>query len=116
VTQSIETFTTLDVDATRVSLILGERPAPFRRRRARRHAMIFLFSPHRGTLTHFSGLERVGELPGVHTVLASCDVGERVGGDDEEIFLAGIWMRADDAAAAVRAHRKIQEMVRIRVR
>lgn len=115
VTESIETFTTIHVDATRVSLILGQRPKPFRKRRAPRHAMIFLFSPRKGRLVEFSGLDEVNEWPGVRALHIGACEGDRVGGDSEEIFLSGIFLKAADELAARRAYERIRETVRIRV-
>ena len=115
ITQSIQTFTSLDVDAARVALILGEPPPPIRRRRAGRHAMMLLFSPRRGTIRQLSGLQRLRYLPGVRCVQTGFIPGDRVGGDTEEIFLASVWMRAHDEAAARRAYSTVRDIVSIRV-
>ncbi|HWW61705.1 MAG TPA: hypothetical protein VN181_10095, partial [Thermoanaerobaculia bacterium] len=114
ITESIETFTSLDVKAARVALILGEPPLPIRRRAAPRHAMLLLFSPRRGTL-RLAGLPLVHELAGVRSVLAGFASGDRVGGDTEEIFVASVWMKAKDEAAAWRAYETVRDMVRISV-
>lgn len=115
VTDSIERFTTLDVDATRVRLILGERPRPFRRRRAARHAMMFLFSPRNGRLVELSGAHDIVSWPGVDSVRIGYKEGDLVGGDSEEIFLVSIFMRAADERAARRAYARVRRTVRIRV-
>src|ERR1700745_2283445 len=80
---SIETFAGLDVDAVYVSLILGARLPRIRRRKAPRHAMIFLFSPRAGTLTKLDGLEAVNDLPECRVVRVMHEVGDIVGGTSE---------------------------------
>jgi biotin carboxylase len=115
VTDSIETFTTLSVDATRVSMILGESLPPIRRRRARRHAMVFLFSPRGGTLAELSDLDKINAMPEVRIVRVGHRPGDRVGGDTEEIFLASIWLQADDETRARRSYEHIRKTVSIRV-
>lgn len=114
ITESIETFTNLKVNATRVALILGKGPE-IRRRRARRHAMMLLFSPRHGTIRRLSGVQRLHDLPGVRCVEVGFDLGDRVGGDTEEIFLASVWMQAADEAAARQAYDMVRRTVNIRV-
>lgn len=115
VTDSIETFTNLDVDDTRATLILGRRPKRLKRVRARRHAMIFLFTPHSGRLSRLDGLEDVNEMPHVKAVRVMHSPGDRVGGDSEEGFLASIWLEARDEREAQRAYSEIRAKVRIEV-
>jgi biotin carboxylase len=115
VADSIETFTNLHVDAACVSLILGAKLPPIRRRKAPRHAMIFLFSPRAGTLAKLDGLEAVNELPHCRVVRVMHDVGDRVGGTMEEGFLAGIWMEARSQKAARRAYARVRSLVEIAV-
>ncbi len=115
VTDSIETFTDLDVGAARISLILGEKLPPLKFRRARRHAMIFLFAPRTGVITRLDGFEEINELPSVAAVRLMHQVGDRVGGDNEEGFLASIWLEAKDANQAKRAYSKIRRLARIEV-
>jgi biotin carboxylase len=115
VADSIETFTNVRVDAARVALILGKRPAPVRMRQAPRHAMIFLFTPRSGTITRLDGLEDVNEWDGVNAVRVISEVGDRVGGDTEEGFVASIWLGARNEREARRACARIQKRVRIEV-
>jgi predicted ATP-grasp superfamily ATP-dependent carboligase len=117
VRDSIETFTHINVVEMELSLILGEAQMPRRLARGttRRHGMAFLFSPRSGVLREFSGLRRVLRLPEVKTVRVSHAAGDRVGGDSEEIFLAGIWMKVADSNAAWKVYEHIRELVHIRV-
>ncbi len=115
VTDSIETFTNLDVDDIRATLILGRSPRRLKRVRAARHAMIFLFTPHSGRLSKLDGLEEVNELAHVKAVRVMHSVGDRVGGDAEEGFLASIWLEARDESEAQRAYSEICAKVRIEV-
>lgn len=116
IADSIETFTNLDADATRVALMLGEKPRRLRRRKKRRHAMVFLFTPRSGTLTRLDGLEAVNEWDGVDAVRVMHTVGDRVGGDREEGFVASIWLEAKNEAEARRAYARIRKKVRIEVK
>jgi biotin carboxylase len=113
VTDSIETFTNLKVDAAVVALVLGKKLPKIKPRRAPRHAMIFLFSPRAGRLTKLEGLEAVNDLPQCKVVRVMHAVGDRVGGDMEEGFLAGIWMEAHDAHAARQAYAQVRRLVDI---
>jgi hypothetical protein len=115
VTDSIETFTNLKVDAASVALILGDKLPKIKQRKAPRHALIFLFSPRAGKLSKLEGLETVNELAECRVVRVMHEVGDRVGGDMEEGFLAGIWMEAKDAGAAYRAYARICRLVDIAV-
>jgi biotin carboxylase len=116
VTDSIETFTNLDVGATRVSLILGEKLPPLKFRKARRHAMIFLFAPRTGAITRLDGFEEINALPRVAAVRLMHQVGDSVGGDNEEGFIASIWAEAKDENQAGRFYSKIRRLSRIEVR
>jgi biotin carboxylase len=116
VTDSIETFTNLDVGAARVSLILGEKLRPWKFRKARRHAMIFLFAPRTGAITRLDGFEEINELPRVAAVRLMHQIGDSVGGDNEEGFIASIWAEAKDENQAGRIYSKIQKLSRIEVR
>jgi biotin carboxylase len=115
ITDSIETFTDLDVGAARLDLILGRSPR-MKRRRAARHAMIFLFAPRTGTLTRLVGIDAVLALPEVEAVRVMRDVGDPVGGDTDEGFIAGFWMRAATESEAQRAYARIRKMVTIEVK
>ena len=115
VADSIETFAGLDVDAVCVSLILGRKLPRIRRRRAPRHAMIFLFSPRAGTLAKLDGLDAVNDLPDCRVVRVMHEVGDTVGGTMEEGFLAGIWMEARTREAARRAYARVRRLVDIAV-
>jgi predicted ATP-grasp superfamily ATP-dependent carboligase len=116
VEDSIETFTNLRVGPLRVSLILGEVQHEVRRRSARQHAMIFLFAPKAGILRRLTGLRSVNQLDRVKTVRMMKQVGERVGGDTEEGFLASVWMEVSDEHDATKAYSQIRSMVGIEVR
>jgi predicted ATP-grasp superfamily ATP-dependent carboligase len=115
VADSIETFTNVRVDDARVALILGKRMAPVKMRRAPRHAMVFLFAPRSGTITRLDGLEDVNEWDGVNAVRVISEVGDHVGGDTEEGFVASIWLGARNEREARRACARIQKRVRIEV-
>jgi hypothetical protein len=115
VADSIETFTNLHVDSACVSLILGAEFPKIRRRKAPRHAMIFLFSPRAGRLAKLEGLEAVNELPHCRVVRVMHEVGDSVGGTMEEGFLAGIWMEARSQEAARRAYAQVRRLVDIAV-
>jgi predicted ATP-grasp superfamily ATP-dependent carboligase len=116
VTDSIETFTNLDVGAARVSLILGEKLPPLKFRKAPRHAMIFLFAPRTGAITRLDGFEEINALPRVGSVRLMHQVGDSVGGDNEEGFIASIWAEAKDENQAGRIYSKIRKLARIEVR
>jgi predicted ATP-grasp superfamily ATP-dependent carboligase len=116
VADSIETFTNLDVGAARVSLILGEKLPPLKFRKAPRHAMIFLFAPRTGAITRLDGFEEINELPRVGAVRLMHQIGDSVGGDNEEGFIASIWAEAKDENQAGRIYSKIQKLFRIEVR
>jgi biotin carboxylase len=116
VRDSIETFTGMDVDVTEAALIVGDAELPaIAPQSSERHAMAFLFSPCAGVLTEFSGLRRVLRLPEVRAVRVGHRVGDPVGGDHEEVFLASIWMEAPNAERARVLYQHIRELVRIRV-
>jgi biotin carboxylase len=115
VTDSVETFTNLDVDETRAMLILGKPPRRIKRRKARRHAMVFLFTPHSGRLARLDGIDDLLDFPGVQVVRTMHSVGDRVGGDTEEGFLASIWLEARNEDEARRAFAQIRAQVRIEV-
>jgi biotin carboxylase len=116
VRDSIETFTGIDVANMEVDLIVGDVSRPtLVPRSSRQHALAFLFSPHSGILEEFSGLRRVLRLPEVRVVRVGHVVGDRIGGDYEEVFLASIWMESADANTAQRLYERIRQMVRIRV-
>jgi biotin carboxylase len=115
VTDSIETFTNLDVGAARVSLILGEKLRPWKFRKARRHAMIFLFAPRTGAITRLDGFEEINALPRVAAVRLMHQVGDSVGGDNEEGFIASIWAEAKDENQAGRFYSKVRKLSRIEV-
>jgi hypothetical protein len=116
VTDSIETFTNLDVGAARISLILGEKLPPLKFRKAPRHAMIFLFAPRTGVIGRLDGFEEINELPGVGAVRLMHEVGDSVGGDNEEGFIASIWSEAKDESQAGRIYSRIRKLSRIEVR
>ena len=116
VADSIATFTNVDADAARLSLILGERPPPVRRRKAPRHAMVFLFTPRSGTITRLEGLEAVNDWDDTAVVRVMQEVGNRVGGDLEEGFVASIWLEAKNEKQARQAYARIRRRVRIVVR
>jgi biotin carboxylase len=116
VTDSIETFTELDVDAVRAQLIMGAAPWRIRTRHAGRHAMIFLFAPRSGTLRRLEGLERIANLPRVRAVRFMREVEDRVGGDTEEGFLASVWTEVKDEKDAHRVYARIRALAQIRVR
>lgn len=116
IADSIETFTNLDADDTRVALILGQKARRLRLRKARRHAMVFLFTPRSGTLTRLDGLETVNEWDAVEAVRVMHAVGDRVGGDLEEGFVASIWLEAKNEGEARRAYARIRKQVRIEVK
>lgn len=116
VLDSIETFWGFDVSAMLLDLVLGTARAPVRQPRSTEpHAMAFLFSPRSGVLRRFSGLDAVRALPEVEVVRQECRPGLAVGGDFEEAFLASIWMRAPDAAAAQASYERILGLVEIEV-
>lgn len=114
---SIETFTGLDVSSLQLSLVLGKTSVPRAlTRRRKRYALVSLFSPRSGILCEFAGLRRVLELPEVRVVRVGHDLGDRIGGDSEEIFLATIFMEAADSKAAWKSYERIKKLVRIRVK
>jgi biotin carboxylase len=115
IADSIETFTNLRVDDARVALILGKRLPRVKTRAAPRHAIVFLFTPRSGTMTALDGLEDVNEWDGVNAVRVMSEIGERVGGDTEEGFVASIFLEARNEREARRACARIQKRVRIEV-
>jgi predicted ATP-grasp superfamily ATP-dependent carboligase len=115
IADSIETFTNLRVDDARVALILGERLPRVKMRAAPRHAMVFLYTPRSGTITALDGLEDVNEWDGVNAVRVMGEIGERLGGDTEEGFVASIFLEARNEREARRACAHIQKRVRIEV-
>jgi biotin carboxylase len=115
IADSIETFTNLRVDDARVALILGKRLPRVKTRAAPRHAIVFLFTPRSGTMTALDGLEDVNEWEGVNAVRVMSEIGERVGGDTEEGFVASIFLEARNEREARRACARIQKRVRIEV-
>lgn len=116
VLDSIETSWGFDVPDMLLDLVLGRARVPARvPRSTERHAMVFLFSPRSGVLRRLAGLDRVRRLPEVKVVRQECRPGQRVGGDAEESFLASIWLKAADAAAADASYRRILELVEIDV-
>lgn len=116
VADSIETFWGVDVARLRLDLVLGEARLPERIPPVEdRHAMSFVFSPRSGVLTRLDGLDRVRWLPQVRAVRVGHAVGDVVGGDLEEVFLAGIWHRAPDTAAALATHERILELVTVEI-
>lgn len=117
VRDSIEMFTDLDVRELELFLVLGQTLLPQRvSRRAKRHALVSIFSPRSGTLREFSGLRSVLRLPEVRVVRVGNVVGDRVGGDSEEVFLATVFMEAADSKAAWESYERIKKLVRIRVK
>jgi hypothetical protein len=84
-------------------------------RAAPRHAMVFLFTPRSGAITALEGLEEVNEWDDVNAVRVMHRIGDRVGGDTEEGFVASIWLEASNEQEARRAYARIQKRVRIDV-
>jgi biotin carboxylase len=115
VMDSIETFTTLDVDRTRAALILGRTVKAPRKRRAPRHAIAFLFAPKTGRIRKLRGLDKVLRLPEVHIVREMASEGARTGGDNEEGFLAGVFFEARNEKEARKTYDKIRELVEIEI-
>ena len=116
VADSLETFCGIDTTDTQLGLLLGDDlQFPSRPLTEEPHAMIFFFTPRSGCLEAVEGLERLMLTPGVRAVRQMTAVGERVGGDNEEQFVAGVWARAADADAAIDLHRRLSQRVRIRV-
>lgn len=114
---SVETFTGLDVILLQLSLVLGKTSVPRTlSRKRKRYALAALFSPRSGILREFSGLRRVYELPEVRVLRVGSNLGDRIGGDSEEIFLAMIFMEAADSTAAWKSYERIKKLVRIRVK
>jgi biotin carboxylase len=112
VTDSIETFTDLRVDSARISLILGKTVRYPRIRKAPCHAMVFIFAPKSGLIKKLSGLREINQIPFVRVVRVMCGVGDTVGGDNEEGFIAGIWMEVKNEKDAQRARRRVRSLVK----
>ncbi len=115
VADSIETFTDVKTDATRAALIVGRKVKAPRRRKAQRHAMVFLFTDRTGTLTKLTGLRKALNIPQVQVMRQIQGVGDKVGGDMEEGFVAGFWMTAKDEAEAKALYDRIRDIVDIQV-
>jgi biotin carboxylase len=115
ISDSIETFTNLDVNAARLALIIDRHLPKIAMRAAPRHAMVFLFTPRSGRITRIDGLDEVNEWDGVKAVRVMHEVGDDAGGDTEEGFVASIWLKARNELEARRACRRIQNRVRIDV-
>jgi biotin carboxylase len=114
---SIETLTGLNVNALQLSLVLGKASTPkVLSRKSKRYALAALFSPRSGILREFTGLRRVLELPEVRVIRVGNTLGDRIGGDSEEIFLATIFMEAADSKAAWKSYERIKKLVRIRIK
>lgn len=112
---SIETFTNINVDDLKVRLILGQSLPPVKTRKARRHAMIFLFSPRSGKLVRLHGLDAVNYFPFVRSVRVMRTIGDKVGGNSEEGFLACIWLEVRNENDAHQAYRQIRRAVHIQI-
>lgn len=113
---SIETFLGIDAQDLQIDLILGRAQVPsVAPRTTQRHAMLFLFSPRSGTLRRLAGLRGLAFRKEIEVVRVMHEVGDRVGGDNEEDFIAGIWVRADTAAQAREIHAKVLAQVEIEV-
>jgi len=115
VADSFQTFCGINTLDLLLDLVTGEASPPDTALRTTEpHAMFFLFAPRAGRYLGTEGLRSVLRLPGVETVRVMQSPGA-VGGDHEEVFLAGVWARVSSAASAMDLHRQIVNTITVRM-
>jgi D-alanine-D-alanine ligase-like ATP-grasp enzyme len=116
VVDSLQTMIGFEAVPAMVELAQGTfTPAASYPSKSELHAMFTLYPPHAGVFTGIEGFEELQQLPGMLRALLTMEVGARIYGDDEEVFLVMCWMRGECYEHIVETYEKACEMVKLEV-
>ena len=114
--ESFKTFYGIDCAEYMVRLIIGASiEVPSLRTVPGVYGMAAIFATEPGVVCGIEGIDAAAALDGVSSVRSHKKVGDAIGGNFEEIFVADAWYKATDVRGARETYKKIRDLVQIHV-